>query len=157
MDIIGIDLFDQNMSMACAKARLKYSWISLVLIYLIKLWAWCIPKLDSDTHGYQWYWFIWSKCGYGMCQNETLMLMDIIDIDLFDQHMSIPCTKVSLRCSWISVVLIYLIKMWVWRVPKLDSDAHWISLILIYLIKLWVWYVSKLDSDAHEYQWYWFI
>ena len=36
MDITGFDLFDQNMSMAHAKVRLRYSWISLVLIYLIK-------------------------------------------------------------------------------------------------------------------------
>ena len=38
MDIIGIDLFDHNMSMASAKVRLRCSWISLVLIYLIKMW-----------------------------------------------------------------------------------------------------------------------
>ena len=55
MDIISIDLFDQNMSMACAKVRLRYSWISLILIYLIKLWVWYVPKLDSDADGYQWY------------------------------------------------------------------------------------------------------
>ena len=55
MDIIGIDLFNQNISMACAKIRLQCSWISLVLIYLIKLWVWYVPKLDSDAHGYQWY------------------------------------------------------------------------------------------------------
>ena len=30
MDIIGIDLFDQNMSIVCAKVRLRYSWISLI-------------------------------------------------------------------------------------------------------------------------------
>ena len=77
MDIIGIDLLDQNMSMACAKVRLRYSWISLiliflnqivgmvcakvrlrcswillVLIYLIKMWVWHVPKLDSDKYGY---------------------------------------------------------------------------------------------------------
>ena len=52
MDIIGIDLFDQNMIMACAKVC---SWISLVLIYLINLWVWYVPKLDSDAHGYHWY------------------------------------------------------------------------------------------------------
>ena len=56
--------------------------------------------------------------------------MDITDIDLFDQIVGMVCTKVRLRCSWISVVLIYLIKMWVWHVPKLDSDAH-ISLVWI--------------------------
>ena len=55
MDIIGIDLFDQNMSMACAKVRLRYSWISLILIYLIKLWVWYVPKLNSDADGYHWH------------------------------------------------------------------------------------------------------
>ena len=30
MDIIGMGLFDQNMSIACAKARLRNSWISLI-------------------------------------------------------------------------------------------------------------------------------
>ena len=38
MDITGIDLFDQNVGMACAKVRLRCLWISLVLIYLIKMW-----------------------------------------------------------------------------------------------------------------------
>ena len=50
--------------------------------------------------------------------------MDITDIDLFDQIMGMVCTKVRLRCSWISLVLMYLIKMQVWHVPKLDSNAH---------------------------------
>ena len=52
------------------------------------------------------------------------MFMDITDIDLFDQIVDIVCAKVRLRCSWISVVLIYLIKMLVWHVPELDSDVH---------------------------------
>ena len=51
MDITGIDLFDQNVGMACAKVRFKCSWISLVLIYLINMWVWNVPKLDSDDHG----------------------------------------------------------------------------------------------------------
>ena len=37
MDMTSIDLFDQNMSMACAKVGLRCSWISLILIYLIKI------------------------------------------------------------------------------------------------------------------------
>ena len=37
IDITGIDLFDQNMCMACAKVRLRFLWILLVLIYLIKM------------------------------------------------------------------------------------------------------------------------
>ena len=39
------------------------------------------------------------------------MFMDISSIDLFDQNMSMACANVGLRCSWISLVLIYLIKM----------------------------------------------
>ena len=55
MNITGIDLFDQIVCMVCAKVTLRYSWISLILIYLIKMLAWYVPKLDSDAHGYHWY------------------------------------------------------------------------------------------------------
>ena len=37
MDITGIDLFDQNVGMTYANVRLRCTWISLVLIYLIKM------------------------------------------------------------------------------------------------------------------------
>ena len=37
MDKTGIDLFDVNVGMVCATVRLRCSWISLVLIYLIKI------------------------------------------------------------------------------------------------------------------------
>ena len=37
--------------------------------------------------------------------------MNISGIDLFDQNVGIKCANVRLRCSSISVVLIYLIKM----------------------------------------------
>ena len=33
------NLFDQNVGMTCAEVRLKCSWISLVLIYLSKMWV----------------------------------------------------------------------------------------------------------------------
>ena len=61
-----------------------------------------------------------------MCQSWTHVFMDIAGIDLFDQNqiVDLVCAKVRLRCSWISVVLIYLIKMLVWHVPELDSDVH---------------------------------
>ena len=59
-----------------------------------------------------------------MYQSYTQMLMDISSIDLFDQNMSMALPKVRLICSWISLVLIYLIKMWLWHVPMLDSDVH---------------------------------
>ena len=101
---------------AYAKIRLWCSWISLVLVYLIKMWVWHVPKLDCDVHGYHWYWFIWSKCG--------VWYIEIIRIDLFDQNKSVASAKVRLRCLLIPLVLIYLIKLWVWYVPKLDSDVH---------------------------------
>ena len=37
MDITGIDLFNQNVGMECAKIRLRCSWNSLVLIYLSEM------------------------------------------------------------------------------------------------------------------------
>ena len=80
MPITGIDLFDHNVGMVCAKGRLRCSWIalvlinlinigvrhvpnfrlrcsciSLVLIYLITMWVWHVPKLDSDVHAYYLY------------------------------------------------------------------------------------------------------
>ena len=39
------------------------------------------------------------------------MFMDITGIDLFDQNVDLACTEVRHRCPWISLVLIYLIKM----------------------------------------------
>ena len=38
--ITGIDLFDQNKDMTCVEIRMRRSWISPVLIYLIKMWVW---------------------------------------------------------------------------------------------------------------------
>ena len=38
-DITGIDLFNQNVGMIYAMARLRCTRISLVLIYLIKMWV----------------------------------------------------------------------------------------------------------------------
>ena len=35
----SIDLFDQNMDMACAKVRLRCPCLLLKLIYLIKIWV----------------------------------------------------------------------------------------------------------------------
>ena len=55
VDISSIDLFDLNVGIVCANVTLIFSWISLVLIYLINLWVWYVPKLDSDAHGYHWY------------------------------------------------------------------------------------------------------
>ena len=52
------------------------------------------------------------------------MLMDVTGIDLFDQKVSLTCAEVRHRCSWISLVLIYLIKMWVLHMPMLDTDVY---------------------------------
>ena len=49
--ITGNDLFDQNVGMACAKIRLRCSWILLELIYLIKMWVWQVTTLDSVVNG----------------------------------------------------------------------------------------------------------
>ena len=53
MNITGIDLFDQNAGMACTEVRHRCSWLSLVLIYLIKIHVRWTNKLESDVHGYQ--------------------------------------------------------------------------------------------------------
>ena len=82
MDITGINLFDQNVDRACAKVRLRFTCISLVLIYLIKMWVWHVPKIDSDVHAYYLY-----------------------------HNVGMACAKARFRCSFISLVLIYLIKM----------------------------------------------
>ena len=55
MNISGIDLLDQHVGVAYANIKLRCSWISLVLIYLIKMQVRNVQKLDSDVHEYQWY------------------------------------------------------------------------------------------------------
>ena len=52
------------------------------------------------------------------------MFIETSGIDLFDQNADKACGKVRLRHSWILVVLIYLIKIQVRHVVKLDSDVH---------------------------------
>ena len=56
----------------------------------------------------------------GMCQCKTHMSMNIANIDLFDQNMGMVCANVRLRCAIISFTLIYLIKLGIWDVLKLD-------------------------------------
>ena len=56
------------------------------------------------------------------------MLMNITRIDLFDQNVDFACDEVRHRCSWISLVFIYLITLWIWHVLRLDTDVngyHW--------------------------------
>ena len=55
MAITSIDLFDQNVGMTCTEVRHRCSWLSLVLIYLIKMQVRWANKLDSDIYEYQWY------------------------------------------------------------------------------------------------------
>ena len=52
------------------------------------------------------------------------MFMHITCIDLFDHNVGMACAKVTLSCSCILLVLIYLITMWVWHVSKVDLDVH---------------------------------
>ena len=52
------------------------------------------------------------------------MFMDINSIDLFDQNVGMAFVNVRLRSLLKSLVLIYLIKMWVCHVPMLDSDVY---------------------------------
>ena len=55
IDNTGIDLFDQNVGVACANVRLRCLLILLKLIYLIKMWELHVSMLDSDVHEYHWY------------------------------------------------------------------------------------------------------
>ena len=50
--------------------------------------------------------------------------MDITGNDLFNQNVVKAYANVRFRCSWTLVVLIYLIKMWIWHVLRLDTDVH---------------------------------
>ena len=50
--------------------------------------------------------------------------MNITGIDLFDHNVGMACPNVRLRCSFISLLLIHLITMWVWHVPMLDLDVY---------------------------------
>ena len=48
------------------------------------------------------------------------MFMEITGIDLFDLNVGMACANVRFRYLLIPLALIYLIKMWVWHVLKLD-------------------------------------
>ena len=47
----------------------------------------------------------------GCFQSLTQVCIDITSIDLFDQNVGIAYAKVRLKCSWISLKFIYLIKI----------------------------------------------
>ena len=55
-----------------------------------------------------------------MCQCWTQKFIEITGIDLFDQNAGMACANVRLRCAIISLVLIYVIKIGIWHVLKLD-------------------------------------
>ena len=62
--------------------------------------------------------------------------MAITGIDLFDQNICMVCAEVRVTCSWLSLVLIYLIKMEVRWGKQVRVRCPWISQVLIYLIKI---------------------
>ena len=49
-----------------------------------QIWMWHVPRVGSDY-------------------------VDITSIDLFDQNVGMACARIRQRCSWISLVLVYLI------------------------------------------------
>ena len=49
MEITGIDLFNLKVGMACANDRLRCLLVSIILIYLIKMWVWHVSMLDSEV------------------------------------------------------------------------------------------------------------
>ena len=51
------------------------------------------------------------------------MFMGITSIDLFDQNSGKVGSEVRLRCTWTSLVLMYLIKIQVRYVARLNSDV----------------------------------
>ena len=55
MVITCIDLFDQNAGKVGKQVRVRCTWISLVLVYLIKMQVRWTNKLESDAHGYHRY------------------------------------------------------------------------------------------------------
>ena len=52
------------------------------------------------------------------------MFIESTSIDFLDQNMDMACAKVRLRCPCLLLKLIYLIKIWVWYVPKLDLEVN---------------------------------
>ena len=46
--------------------------------------------------------------------------MEVTGIDLFDLNVGMVCANVRLRCAIISLVLIYVIKIGIWHMLKLE-------------------------------------
>ena len=71
--------------------------------------------LDSDVHitGIN---LFDHNVGMACAKVRLQMFIHITGINLFDHNVRmVRCTKVRFRCSFISLVLIYLITMWVWH------------------------------------------
>ena len=68
--------------------------------------------LDSTVHTYHWY------CLYDQNVGKACAIVRV-GCSWIDK-----CAKVRLRCSCILLVLIYLITMWVWHMPKLNSYVY---------------------------------
>ena len=60
----------------------------------------------------------------------TCIHMDITGIDLFDQIVSMACTKVRLMCSWILLVLIFLNLNAGMVCARVRLRSTWLSLVL---------------------------
>ena len=78
------------------------------------------------------------------------MFMDITGIDLFDQNICMVCAEVRVTCSWLSLVLIYLIKMqvrWANKLSQIHMDITGID--LFDHLKMQVRWANKLESDVH--------
>ena len=69
------------------------------------------------------------------------MFMDITGIDLFDQNVGVACPEIRLRCSWISLILIYFDQNVGMAYAEVRFRCLQKSLVLIYLIKMWMWHV----------------
>ena len=85
IDITSIDLFGQNTGMTCAKVGLRHMDITGIDLF-DQIWMWHVPRVGSDY-------------------------MVITSIDLFNQSVGMVCAIATLRCSWISLILVYLIKI----------------------------------------------
>ena len=79
------------------------------------------------------------------------MFIDFTGIDLFDPNVGMACAIIRFKCSWKSLVLIYLIKTLFMACVEVRVRCLWISPVLVYLIKMQVKWANKLDSDVHGY------
>ena len=79
------------------------------------------------------------------------MFMDITGIDLFDQSVGVTFANVGLTCSWISIDLFD--QKYGHGMITVRLRCSLLSLALIYLIKLGIWHVLKLDLGVLGNYW----